>query len=220
MPKAETDKSQAAPPAKPAGAAKAAGTTAAKKRPTAAAKPGAPPKEAARAAEAKKPAAVAPVETPAAKPASAAPPATAPSAAAAEENPLHKKLRLRPEDAGVIIAPPKDDDNPLLPLPANFLVFDQAAGLASHKGQFDYIHVFARDRTDLIESFALLRDKLAPGGSLWVSWLKQSSRGAGRFGDLNENLIRRLGLTHALVDVKVAGLDKDWSALRLVHRKH
>ncbi len=120
----------------------------------------------------------------------------------------------------MIIAPPKDDDNPLLPLPAGFLVLDQAAGLASHEGRFDYIHVFARDRADLIESFTLLRDKLAPGGSLWVSWLKQSGRGAGRFDDLNDNVIRRLGLTHSLVDVKVAALDKDWSALRLVHRKH
>jgi hypothetical protein len=40
------------------------------------------------------------------------------------------------------------------------------------------------------------------------------------FSDLNENIIRRLALTHGLVDVKVAALDRDWSALRLVHRKH
>jgi hypothetical protein len=50
--------------------------------------------------------------------------------------------------------------------------------------------------------------------------MKQSSRSGNLPGDLNENVVRRLALTHALVDVKVATLDRDWSALRLVRRKH
>jgi hypothetical protein len=141
---------------------------------------------------------------------------------AADANPLHRKLRMRVEDAGVVIAPPRDDDNPLLPLPRSFLVLADPSELTPHEGRFDYIHVFARDRGDLVEAFDLLRDKLAPGGSLWISWLKQSSKlqGGGRQGDLNENIIRRIGLTHTMVDVKVLALDRDWSALRLVHRKH
>jgi len=156
-------------------------------------------------------------------PASTGAPATTDAPAGpGEENPLHRKLRLRPEDAGVVIAPPEDDDNPLLPLPKSFLVVAQAGDLAAHKGQLDYIHVFARDRADLVETFPLLRDKLGPGGSLWISWMKQPSKrggGGAQPGDLNENVIRRIGLTHGLVDVKVAALDRDWSALRLVHRK-
>jgi hypothetical protein len=171
-----------------------------------------------KATRAKAPSKLKPPEAEAA-PAPAAVPASA--VGPNEENPLHKKLRLRAEDKGVVIAPPRDGDNPLLPLPDGFLVLEQAGDLADHEGRFDYIHVFARDRADLIEHFSLLRDRLAPGGSLWVSWLKQSSarRGGGQFGDLNENVVRRLGLTHALVDVKVAALDRDWSALRLVHRR-
>ena len=139
-----------------------------------------------------------------------------------EENPLHRKLRLRSEDTGVVIAPPRDDDNPLSPLPKNFLVLSQAAELGEHAGPFAYIQVFARDRADLVGSFSLLVEKLAPGGSLWVSWLKPSSKlkGGGQPGDLNENVIRRIGLTHGLVDVNLAVLDRDWSALRLVRRKH
>jgi hypothetical protein len=139
-----------------------------------------------------------------------------------QENPLHRKLRLRPDDAGVVIAPPEDDDNPLLPIPKSFLVLTRAVDLASHEGPFEYIHVFARNRADLVETFPLLCDKLGPGGSLWVSWMKQPSKrggGSAQPGDLNENVIRRIGLTHGLVDVKVAALDRDWSALRLVHRK-
>ncbi len=136
------------------------------------------------------------------------------------DNPLHKKLRLRPGDSGLVIAPPKDDDNPLLPLPEGFAVLTGLSELASHEGQFDYLHVFARDKAELAETFGQLRDKLRPGGSLWISWIKVSGKhGGGQAIDLNENVVRRLGLTHGLVDLKVAALDRDWSALQLVHRK-
>ncbi len=140
----------------------------------------------------------------------------------AADNPLHKKLGLRPGTAGAIIAPPQDSDNPLLPLPDGFSTLAQIDDLASIEGPLDYVHVFARDRAELAGGFSLLRDKLAPAGSLWISWISQSSRqrAGGMVGDLNENIIRRIALTHAMVDVKVAALDRGWSALRLVHRKH
>ena len=135
---------------------------------------------------------------------------------------LQKKLGMRPGSAGLVIAPPPDDDNPLLPLPEGFSVVAGLEDLAQTTGSFDYIHIFARDRAALAAAFAELRDKLAPSGILWVSWLKTSSdrRSAAMVGDLNENLIRRLALTHAMVDVKVAALDRDWSGLKLVRRKH
>ncbi len=81
---------------------------------------------------------------------------------------------------------------------------------------------FARNRADLVKDFPRLRDKLAPGGSLWISWIKQSAiRGGGGLpGDLNENAIRRMALSSGLVDVKVAALDAEWSALKLVWRRH
>lgn len=135
---------------------------------------------------------------------------------------LHKKLGIRPGSTGLVIAPPSDDDNPLLPLPEGFSVVAGLNELAETNGPFDYIQIFARDRTALAAAFADLRDKLAPNGMLWVSWLKTSAdrRTAAMIGDLNENVIRRLALTHAMVDVKVAALDRDWSALKLVRRKH
>ena len=153
-----------------------------------------------------------PVEQPVAEQAAAAKPLA--------DNPLHRKLGVRPGAAGVVIAAPENDDNPLLPLPEGFIGLAQADELASLEGLFDYIHVFARDRGDLAASLTMLRDKLAPGGSLWISWLKQSSRGKGLVGDLNENVIRKIALTNAMVDAKVAVLDRDWSALKLVRRKH
>ncbi len=138
----------------------------------------------------------------------------------APENPLHKKLGIRPGSTGAIVAPPEGDL--LSPLPESFVVLTSVDDVASADGAFDYLHFFARNRGDLVKDFNRLRDKLAPGGSLWISWIKQSSvRGGGGLpGDLNENTIRRLALAAGLVDVKVASLDAEWSALRLVWRRH
>jgi hypothetical protein len=48
---------------------------------------------------------------------------------------------------------------------------------------------------------------------LWVSWPKKSS---GVSSDLDENVIRDIGLAHGLVDVKVCAVDETWSALKFV----
>lgn len=216
MPDADTDKTKRSPTGASAstntGAAKPGG---AKTGASAFNKTGTAKTGAAKPSAATRPAAAA--RRPAAPPAEAAA-----GAATEEENPLHRKLRLRPEDAGVVIAPPRDEDNPLAPLPKSFLVLSRASELDPEKGPFDYIQVFARDRADLVGSFSLLVERLAPSGSLWISWLKPSSKlkGGGQPGDLNENVVRRIGLTNGLVDVNLAVLDRDWAALRLVRRKH
>ena len=79
----------------------------------------------------------------------------------------------------------------------------------------------ARERGKLAGAFAILRDRLDLGDSLWISWMKQSSnrRGGALSGDLNENTIRRIALTHGMVDTKIIALDRHWAALRLVHRR-
>jgi hypothetical protein len=137
------------------------------------------------------------------------------------ENPLHKKLGIRQGFAGAVVAPPQEDGL-LSPLPESFVLLSSVDDLAVAEGLFDYLHFFARNRADLAKDFHRLRDKLAPGGSLWISWIKQSSArgGGGLPGDLNENTIRRMALASGLVDVKVASLDSEWSALKLVWRRH
>jgi len=137
-------------------------------------------------------------------------------------NPLHKKLGIRTGLRGAIVAPREDVAGLLSPLPEAFVTLDSVADLAAIDGTYDYLHVFAFNRADLVRDFPTLRDKLGPGGSLWVSWIKQSSvRGGGGLpGDLNENAVRRLALAGGLVDVKVAALDAEWSALKLVWRRH
>ena len=139
----------------------------------------------------------------------------------AAENPLHKKLGIRAGVTGAIVASP-GEEGLLAPLPDGFISPASIEELTAAEGLFDYVHFFARTRADLVKDFQQLRGKLAPGGSLWISWIKQSSArgGGGLPGDLNENTIRRLALASGLVDVKVASLDAEWSALKLVWRRH
>lgn len=202
-------------------AAPAAGTTPKKVAVSGATSQSAPTESAATKAPSKrKPAG----ERPAVDSPVGAPPVGTPRAGdgSADDNPLHKKLGLRAGTAGVVIAPPDGDDNPLLPLPEGVSVLPGLDELASVEGTVDYVQVFARDRGDLAAAFAGLCDKVAPGGSLWISWMKQAParRGAGGYSDLNETIIRRLALTHGMVDVKIVALDRLWSALRLVRRRH
>jgi hypothetical protein len=79
----------------------------------------------------------------------------------------------------------------------------------------DFIHAFFREATDLEAAFPKLEASLATRGMLWISWPKRSSPLAG---DLDGNGVRRIGLAHGLVDVKVCAVDDDWSGLKFVRR--
>jgi hypothetical protein len=110
----------------------------------------------------------------------------------------------------LVVQPPPDYDTLLGELPPDITVGRRAAG------QADLIHAFFRERVELERGFPDLRALLKPDGSLWISWPKRSS---GVPSDLNENLVREIGLRNGLVDVKVASVDATWSALKFVFRK-
>ena len=52
-------------------------------------------------------------------------------------------------------------------------------------------------------------------GAIWAAWPR---RAAGHSSDITDHVVREHALDLGLVDVKVAALDADWSALRLVWR--
>lgn len=58
--------------------------------------------------------------------------------------------------------------------------------------------------------------RIFPAGALWIAWPRKA---AGHASDVDENLVRDTALLRGLVDVKVAALDVDWSALKIVWRK-
>ncbi len=72
-----------------------------------------------------------------------------------------------------------------------------------------------QSRGDLEPAFARALAHLAPAGSLWVSWPKRSS---GVATDLDENVVRGIGLALGVVDIKVCAVDETWSGLKFVRR--
>jgi hypothetical protein len=137
-------------------------------------------------------------------------------------NPSFQKIGYRSGSRAVVIGAPEARENPLAPLPEGVSSLQRSDELKEVEGELDYIHLFTNSRAELAHVMGGLRDKLAPGGMLWISWIKQTSskRHGGMPGDVNENVVRKLALSSGLVDVKVAALDTDWSALKLVRRKH
>jgi hypothetical protein len=56
-------------------------------------------------------------------------------------------------------------------------------------------------------------------GMVWVCWPKKAAVRAGLIdSDLDENLVREIGLAAGVVDVKVCAVDEVWSGLKFVRR--
>jgi hypothetical protein len=82
-------------------------------------------------------------------------------------------------------------------------------------GRFDFIQYFATSVEQLGAVIPNLASHLEPGGMLWVTWAKRTSP---LHTGLDDNIVRRLGVAAGLVDVKVAAVTDDWSALKFVYR--
>lgn len=83
------------------------------------------------------------------------------------------------------------------------------------KTPVDFIWTVTHTRQDLEERFATLKEYLKKDGMLWVSWPKGASKIET---DINENVIREIGLSQGLVDVKVIAVDDDYSGLKFIYR--
>ncbi len=122
---------------------------------------------------------------------------------------LTEKLGITEGFKIVILNPPKDYFNTLGNLPKDVLV------TKTLKGPLDFIHFFTKKREELENKFPVLKKELAQNGMLWISWPKGSSK---LKTDLNENVVREIGLKNGLVDVKVCVVDETWSGLKFVYR--
>jgi hypothetical protein len=80
---------------------------------------------------------------------------------------------------------------------------------------FDIALAFCPDRAAAVRRFADLPKHVTTPGSLWVAWPKKAS---GVRTDLDENVVREIGLDAGLVDVKICAIDETWSGLKFVRR--
>ena len=87
--------------------------------------------------------------------------------------------------------------------------------VAKDGAALDFVMFFTKSRVELIREFSRMAKLLTPAGMLWVSWPKKSS---GVATDVDENVVRGIGLDAGLVDVKVCAVTEVWSGLKFVLR--
>lgn len=129
------------------------------------------------------------------------------SSAGYSGTPLVAKLGLKPNLRIQFVSAPSNLGSLLGELPPGMRV--------AQRGALDFALLFVRNRSDLQTRFVALRDRLEANGTLWVCWPKKTS---GVATDLNENVVRDIGLAAGLVDVKVCAVDDTWSGLKFVRR--
>ncbi|HEU5234022.1 MAG TPA: DUF3052 domain-containing protein [Terriglobales bacterium] len=122
--------------------------------------------------------------------------------------PLYKKLGIQAGDRVWFSGNP-DGYEPELQKAGEFQL------VAKLGTNLDFLHLFTTSRNDLARNFPKLKSALKPDGIAWISWPKKTS---GVKTDLDENIVRELGLKAGLVDVKVCAVDDVWSGLKFVFR--
>lgn len=124
--------------------------------------------------------------------------------------PLVKKLGFKTGWRVAAISAPRGYRRMLGRLPAGLSLITTSGGL------LNAIHFFVKRRSALERSLPRLVRRIIKEGMIWVSWPKGSS---GVKTDLNENIIRTIGLGYGLVDIKVVAVDETWSGLKFVYRR-
>lgn len=120
--------------------------------------------------------------------------------------PLAKKLGIKENSRVAFYKLPPEVKAELLP---------SLASCKSASSQLDFAMIFVRSRSEVEKEFARYANRLAPAGMLWVGWPKKSSKLAT---DLDDNIVRKVGLANLLVDVKVCAVSQTWSGLKFVIR--
>jgi hypothetical protein len=123
--------------------------------------------------------------------------------------PLPKKLGIKPGARVRLLDAPLDVRAELSDALAECEIANEG------KVPLDFAMLFTKSKADLAKEFKRVSKALAPAGMLWVSWPKKSS---GVTTDLNENIVRDIGLAAGLVDIKVCAVTEVWSGLKFVRR--
>lgn len=122
---------------------------------------------------------------------------------------LVNKLGIKSAQTLLFLHAPDNYINHLLDLPSDVIIKNKL------QHNLVFIQFFTKSKQELEKIFPKLKSSLAHEGSLWISWPKLKSKIAT---DLNENIIREIGLMNGLVDIKVCAVDDTWSGLKFVYR--
>jgi hypothetical protein len=86
------------------------------------------------------------------------------------ENPLLKKMKLKPGQRAAIISAPDGYIEALQPLPADVELAEQLVGT------FDWVQVFVKTQADLEQAIPQIAAALKPVSTLWITFPKGTSK--------------------------------------------
>jgi hypothetical protein len=86
------------------------------------------------------------------------------------DNPLAKKLKLKPGQHAAIVQAPEGYVDSLRPLPENVDIADQL------EGTFDWVQLFVKNQAELDGLLSLVVAALKPESMLWISFPKGTSK--------------------------------------------
>jgi len=122
------------------------------------------------------------------------------------ENPLLKKMKLKPGQRAAIIGAPDGYLEALQPLPAGVELAEELVGM------FDWIQLFVKTQAELAQAVPQVRAALKPASTLWITFPKGTSK-------IQTDLTRDKGW-NALqpIDLKwitLISVNETWSAFSL-----
>ena len=124
--------------------------------------------------------------------------------------PLPQKLGVKPDHTVFLDRQPQNLDLPDLPA---------ATVVRRLPRSMDVTLTWHTSLASLEKRLPELFERTSTAGMVWVCWPKKASpRNVRVPTDLDENLVRDLGLELGFVDVKVAAIDATWSGLKFVRR--
>lgn len=119
---------------------------------------------------------------------------------------LAQKLQVKPSRSLLVVNPPENYAAMLGPLPEGAKVLSAAVEPA------DIVQVFVKDRRELERQLPKLKTAIKPGGMVWVTYYKGTSKIKS---DIHRDSINAYAHSLGMEGVAMVSIDDDWSALRL-----
>ncbi len=116
--------------------------------------------------------------------------------------PLERKLGVKPEHVVFLDGAPDTFD------------LDAATTRRLPK-RLDLSLTFHTSAKALTKRLPQLIERTEQAGMVWVCWPKKAAK---MVTDLDDNVVRQIGLAAGVVDVKVCAIDETWSGLKFVRR--
>lgn len=123
------------------------------------------------------------------------------------DTPLIKKLGIKPKNRMTILNAPQGYREQLGALPADA----ELVTTVTPAGSFDVVHLFVRNKAELGRDGLMAIQAVKPGGILWISYPKQSSKVTT---DLNRDVLWKVFPNKEWRPVTQISIDEVWSALR------